>query len=366
VNEITTIGNIWEHNRYLAKKPKVIPRIISGFFRRIVLRQPVLRTIDWAVTYRCNARCVMCSARKLSDKRKEMTLEDRKNVWEQAKKLGVIHTQFTGGEPMCMGIDWMEKAIRDLDPENFLVCMSTNAQLLDDEKLARLHKAGMDTIQISLDSTDPETHNQLRGLKNNYEHIMHLFRKAKEIGFVVGLGCVISKSNIDEVKKLAEFTKKEKVMLCLNIASSPDNWKGVGKKYYQSFGKDMIEYEKYKEILDIPHARNDTFMNFTGKSGCPAGERIYISAYGDVFTCPHVQISHGNVLEEPLKDIWERMLKTEPYNEPSPTCRWAFNKEFYEKFVQPFEGREKRPVHIREVLAHEKKMKEKQAKARDK
>lgn len=356
MNRTTTIGNLWNHNRYLLKKPRVIPRIISGFFRTIVLRKKVLRTIDWAVSYRCNAKCVMCSARKLHDpKRKEMTLEDRRNVWEQAKKLGVIHTQFTGGEPMCMGIDWMEKAIKDLEPENFLVCMSTNAQLIDDEKLERLRKAGMDTIQISLDSTDAKTHDQLRGLKNNYNHIMHVFRKAKELGFVVGLGCVISKGNVDEVKKLAEFTKKEGVMLCLNIASSPDNWQGIGKRYYESFGKDMIDYRIYQQILDIPHARNDTFMNFTGKSGCPAGERIYISAYGDVFTCPHVQVSHGNVLEEPLKDIWERICRTKPYDEPSDVCRWAFNEEFYNEFVRPFENRQKRPVRIEEVLAKRKK-----------
>lgn len=343
---MATFGNISAHLHYFKPKPKVLPRVFNGFFRRLVLGQPVLRTVDWAATYACNASCKMCSASKLfNPKRKELTLGQRKIVWQQAKELGVIHTQFTGGEPMTKGIDWICQAIRDLESDKFLVCISTNASLLDKKKLLRLKRAGLDTIQMSTECLDSKIHDELRGLPGNFNHIMKMFRFARDIGLNVSLGSVISPKNLEEVSKLAEFTKKEGVMQAVNLISSPDNWK---TDYYSRWNRQYLKM--YNQFLKIPHVRNDTFFNFNAQSGCPAGERIYISAYGDVFTCPHVQVSYGNVLEEPLKDIWLRIWKTPPYTQFTKYCRWAFDKDFYEKFIQPFEKLNQRPVSIEAIM----------------
>lgn len=343
---MATLGNLYSHFRYFQPKPKVIPRTLNGFFRRMVLGQPILRTIDWAVTYVCNASCKMCSATKLFDpKRKELTLGQRKIVWQQTKELGVIHTQFTGGEPMVKGIDWIYQAIKDLDPKNFLVCMSSNASLLNEKKLLKMKEAGLDTIQMSTECLNPQIHDDLRGLPGNFNHIMKMFRFARDIGLNVSLGSVVSPKNLKQIYEMAEFTRKEGVMQAVNLISSPDNWK---TNYYSEWSKKYLN--DYNKLLKIPHVRNDTFFNFNAQSGCPAGERIYISAYGDVFTCPHVQISWGNVLEEPLRDIWLRIWKTPPYTKFSKTCRWAFDKKFYKKFVQPFEKLPLRPVDIEEVM----------------
>lgn len=324
----------------------VLPRVFNGFFRRMVLKKPVLRTIDWAVTYGCNASCKMCSARKLfNPKRKDLTLEQRKKVWQQAKKLGVIHTQFTGGEPMTKGIDWICQAIRDLEPDKFLVSMSTNASLLDEEKLLRMKKAGLDTVQMSTECLNPKVHDDLRGLPGNFNHIMRMFRFAKDIGLNVSFGSVISPNHFEEIYKLAEFTRKEGIMQAVNLVSSPDNWK---TNYYSRWNKKYLK--EYNKLLKLPHVRNDTFLNFYGKSGCPSGERINITAYGDVLMCPHVQVSYGNVLEEPLENIWLRIFKTPPLTRYSKVCRWAFDRRFYKKFIQPYERLPLRPVHIEEVM----------------
>src|SRR3990167_4980436 len=118
----------------------------------------------------------------LNQQRKDLTLDERKAVWQQAKKLGVIHTQLTGGEPMTKGIDWICQAIRDLEPDKFLVCMSTNASLLDEKKLLRMKKAGLDTVQMSTECLNPKVHDNLRGLPGNFNHIMKMFRFARDIG----------------------------------------------------------------------------------------------------------------------------------------------------------------------------------------
>ena len=343
---MATLDNIFAHFRYFKPKPKVLPRVFKGFFRRMVLNQPRLRTIDWSATYTCNASCKMCSARKLfNPKRKELTLGQRKIVWQQAKQLGVIHTQFTGGEPMTKGIDWICQATKDLEPDKFIVTMNTNATLLDERKLLKLKEAGLDTVQMSVECLDAKTHDYLRGLPGNFDHIMKMSRFALEIGLNVCFGSVISPNHLKEIYELAEFTRKRGIMQAVNLVSSPDSWK---TDYYSRWSRKNIK--DYHKLLKLSHVRNDTFLNFYGRSGCPSGERIYITAYGDVQICPHVQVAFGNVLEEPLKDIWFRILKTPPLNHYSRVCRWAFDRNFYKKFVQPFEKLSQRPVNIENIM----------------
>lgn len=335
------------HTRFLLKKPKVMPRILRGLYRAKVLKQRVLRTVDWAPTYKCNAACKMCSARKLYDsERKELTLEQRKMVWKQAVKLGVIHTQFTGGEPLTKGIDFLCQAIRDLNPQHFLVSLITNAILLNEEWMVRLWKAGLDTLKMSLDSFDSEFHNSNRGIKNNHEKIMKLIPIAKKIGFNVCIGHIVDHNNLKDIQKMIEFTRKEGIVLELNPVSSPDCWTSDDFDMFRD-----EDWKTYTELLDLPNVRGDISVNFYGRRGCPSGERIYITPYGDVMGCPHVQISFGNVLEEPLEVIWRRLYQSPVYNNFDQKCQWAFNKDYYEKFVLPFEAREKRPISYKEALA---------------
>lgn len=336
-----------QHARFVLKKPKVIPRVLRGFYRAKVLKERVLRTVDWAPTYKCNAACKMCSARKLYDpRRKELSLEQRKMVWRQAVRLGAIHTQFTGGEPLTKGIDFLCQAIKDLNPQNFIVSLVTNAVLLSEEWMVQLWKAGLDTLKMSLDSFNSRFHNSNRGLENNYEKIMKLIPVAKKIGFNVCIGHIVDHNNIKDIGKMIEFTRRMGVVLELNPVSSPDCW---ASNDFDMFKPE--DWETYNELLDLPNVRGDISVNFYGRRGCPSGERIYITPYGDVMGCPHIQISFGNVLEEPLEVIWLRLCRSPAYNNFDPKCQWAFNRSFYERFVLPLESRDKRPVNYKELEA---------------
>ena len=75
-------------------------------------------------------------------------------------------------------------------------------------------------------------------------------------------------------------------------------------------------------------------------------ERIHITAYGDVLTRLLIQVSYGNVLREPLKDIYQRMLNMDYLQKYSRMCKHAFDKEYYYKVLLPIEKEEKRPVSI--------------------
>ncbi|MFZ3077923.1 MAG: radical SAM protein [Candidatus Aenigmatarchaeota archaeon] len=341
------ILNSMEHLKFVTKKPKVLRRIVDGYFRTIVLRQRRLRTIDWGITYRCNFRCEMCSAyhlmrNKKNQGKKELTVEQIKSVWEQAKKLGVIHVNLTGGEPMLRGMDELCQIIRNFEPDKFLISMVTNGSLVKEDDIRRLKEAGLDTLQLSLESMDPETHDRIRNHKGSYEKLMDCMKWAKKYGLNICLSAVLTKDNFGEMEKIMDFAKNEGVFFLVNPASSSGAWQGREEK---KLTKDHLD--KYSKILKVPHVRADTILNFSGKSGCPGGvERIEITAYGEVMTCPHVQISYGNVLQEPLEKIYKRMSNFMPLKCFSPVCKHVFDEDYKDFLIRPIENVTELPISI--------------------
>lgn len=337
------IKSALKHFEFLKRKPLVVSRIINGFFRKIILRQDVLRTVDLAVTGDCHYKCTFCSAYRLYGKGKPyLTVEQIKNIWEECVKLGVMHVNIAGGEPFLRDIDELCQIIRNFKPSHFLVSLVSNGLNITKDKLERLKRAGLDTLQLSIESIDSGKHDSMVGIKGNFGKVMEAIGYAKELKLNVCLNAVFYSTNADEIKKLIDFSKKENIFLVLNTASAEGKWRGLDNMRLKE--KDIATFEGF---MRFPHVRHDSSINFSGKRECPAGkERVHITAYGDVLTCPLVQISYGNALEEPLKRIYERMANMEHLKKYSGMCKHAFDENYYKEILLPIEEEEKRPVFI--------------------
>lgn len=345
---MATLSNALWHLKFVAKKPGVLPRIAWDYFSVRILGRKRLRTIDWAITYRCNAQCTMCSAKHLiaskkSRSRKELTAEQMGMVWEQAVELGAIHTNLTGGEPTMRDEDEVANIVRILSRRRALVSMVTNALRMTREKLQKFRDAGLDTLQLSIESMDPKAHDEVRGIPGGHEKVMQTFRWAKELGLSICLSTVLSAFNFEEVRRIIDFGREQKVFVLLNPLSAS------GEKAGDYEGSISGKKAEYYELLKQGHVRADTILNFRGGSGCPGGvERLYMTPYGDVMTCPHVQVSYGNVLEEPLAVIWERIAGFPYLREYQRDCRHVFNEHYIEKIVRPTQALTDLPVSILE------------------
>ena len=109
-----------------------------------------------SVTDRCNFRCQYCMPEDIQfqDKSHILTLEEMLTFAEACLQLGVTKVRVTGGEPLVrrgvvMFIGWL----KDLGFED--VTMTTNGFLLK-ENLDGLVEAGLDRVNISLDTLQPE------------------------------------------------------------------------------------------------------------------------------------------------------------------------------------------------------------------
>ena len=125
------------------------------------LGRPV-RDLRISVTDRCNFRCTYCMPKtvfgqdhRFMDRKELLTFEELERVARVFAELGVEKIRLTGGEPLLR--KELETLVERLDSIDGLdLTLTTNASLLA-RKAEALRAAGLDRVNVSLDSLDDAT-----------------------------------------------------------------------------------------------------------------------------------------------------------------------------------------------------------------
>lgn len=335
------------HLRFLRERPLVAFRLVKNTFYAFLLKKPRMKNLELAITYGCNQKCDMCSATTLHDsQRRPMTVQQIIDVVDQCKQMGLVHVDLTGGEPFLRPWEELLAIVEGLSKKkDIIVGIATNGLLATEEKLRKLKRAGLTQVLFNLLSSDPAVHNELVGVDGSFERAVENLKIAKKLGYAICVNTVIGRHNFDDIVKLGERCKEWGVFLAFNLAASAGEWKTDHSK---KFTDDW--YAKYSAFLREPHARADNIINFkTLRWGCPGGiEKWYITDYGEVLQCPFVQVSYGNVLEEPVASILERIVRNPFISEYSERCKHVFGDKFKKEWLYPLEGFEKLPIRYSE------------------
>lgn len=160
-----------------------------------------------SVTDRCNFRCVYCMSEDMTfaPRSQILTLEEIEEIARAFCELGVTKIRVTGGEPLVRrNIIWLFRQLGEIDGLGELT-LTTNGALLD--RWARpLRAAGVNRVNISLDSLEPARFNQITRT-GELKAVLRGIDAALDAGFErVKLNSVILKHrNHDEVTKLVGF-----------------------------------------------------------------------------------------------------------------------------------------------------------------
>jgi GTP 3',8-cyclase len=124
-----------------------------------------IRYLRVSVTDRCNLRCVYCAppepVRRLRDE-ELLPLGDVARIARAAASLGVDKLRLTGGEPLVRpGLIGLVAELSGIEGLATL-CMTTNGTLLA-PLAADLKSAGLDSLNVSLDTLDPDRYERLTG-----------------------------------------------------------------------------------------------------------------------------------------------------------------------------------------------------------
>ncbi len=177
------------------------------------------RKIDYlriSVTDRCNLRCTYCMPEEgIVDKGHTSILsyEDMVAVAREAIGLGIKKIRLTGGEPLVRkGFLSLLADLKKL-PGLEELTLTTNGVLLDRMALP-LKEAGLDRLNISLDTLDPEKYKKLtRG--GDIARVLRGIDAAVEAGFGDSkLNMVLMPGfNDGEVEAMQEFCRKKGLRL---------------------------------------------------------------------------------------------------------------------------------------------------------
>ena len=299
--------------------------------------------MTFAVTYRCQCSCVHCSADKnLRLDREELSTEEAKRLLDESMDMGICIVAFTGGEPLLRS-DIFD-LISHVDNRKTMPIMFTNGQFLTDENAEKLADAGLYTIFVSLDSTDPGKHDKMRGAPGLFDRAVKGIEKMKSKGVLVGISSYASKSGTEEgmYKKIYALGKDLGVHTILLFDNVP-----TGKLLKDT--SDVLTPEQKEEIIEfstnifnnklVPSLSSQSWQNslegYLSGIGCLGGNiQYYVSAYGDVAPCDFAPISFGNIRDESLKKIWKKLVKHPAYNHRSQFCRMQ-HPDFRRVYIDP-------------------------------
>jgi MoaA/NifB/PqqE/SkfB family radical SAM enzyme len=207
---------------------EIIPKIVRYRLARLGLAPPGRPlNLTFSVTNVCQSRCKTCKIWELYQKKPEKRWEELKieEIEKIFQSMGHVYIfNVSGGEPFLRPdiTDIVRLACKYLSPG--VIHIPTNAIAVDKaETLAiEIMKAVRDiapstqvTIKPSLDHIG-ERHDEIRGVKGNFEKVMALFDRLKEIqksypNLHAELGTVISQWNVEDVEEIASFVTSQGV-----------------------------------------------------------------------------------------------------------------------------------------------------------
>ncbi len=136
-----------------------------------------------SVTDRCNLRCIYCMPEDVTfQPRDEMlSFEEMARFAEIAAPLGIDKIRLTGGEPlMRKQLDRLVKLLAAI-PGIHDLGLTTNGLLLADQA-SKLFDAGLQRLNVSLDTLDPTRFRQL-SRRDGLEDVLQGLAAAKKAGF---------------------------------------------------------------------------------------------------------------------------------------------------------------------------------------
>lgn len=262
------------------------------------------RKIDYmrvSITDRCNLRCAYCMPEDVECIRHEHVLrfEENLRLFEILAGLGIKYVRVTGGEPLVRK-GWLD-FVKSLKMINGIerVTITTNAVLLE-PYLEQLAEIGLDGLNISLDTLDPQIYHKITGF-DMFGQVWSSINKAVELGLKVKLNCVPIKGiNDDEILRLATLPHTMPIdmrfieLMPTSISgdmegiATQDILDGVMAEYPNLTGDDTIRGFGPARYFKTPEMLGSLgFISPISHEFCSGCNRIRLSSDGFLTLCLH-------------------------------------------------------------------------------
>lgn len=280
----------------------------------------------WEITTACNLHCIHCHTSSGEPGADELTTEEAKHLLDELTRIKQFRMMaFTGGEPLLRQ-DFFE-LLAHSNTLGFTNTIATNATLVDDSVAQKLHRHGVVIAAVSLDGFDATTHDTVRGLPGSFEAAMRGMHALRRAGILLHINITAMEYNMSQIEQLITLVDELGTGILLMYQLVPV---GRGRDVREAAldvntNKQLIQFmaraqrdiraivepvagpQYWPYLLQRAHINKGLALRLAELvfHGCAAGRGfIYIKPNGEVWPCPFVEVSCGNVREMPFQTIW--------------------------------------------------------------
>jgi cyclic pyranopterin phosphate synthase len=276
-----------------------------------------------SITDRCNLSCMYCHNEgaegcTCGPVGHEMEPQLICGIVREAAKFGVCKVKFSGGEPLFRK-----------DFEDILACLprlkevsaTTNGILLE-KRAKTLKAAGLDRVNISLDSLVPEKYDSITGAPpGSLEKVIKGIDSAVEAGLIpVKLNMVLLKSiNDNEIDSMLDFIRPYKGKVILQLIELMDIDPGLSKYMIDSkaLEKSLAERASEVRVRHLHHRKKyiidgvevEFVRPMDNSEFCAHCSRLRVTADGKFKPCLLVKDNLVDVREARSPEEIEKLLR---------------------------------------------------------
>jgi radical SAM protein with 4Fe4S-binding SPASM domain len=273
--------------------------------------------MDLALTYRCNNECAHCYNARPRDFA-EISTSQWKEIIDRLWEIGIPHIVFTGGEPTLRSD--LPELIAHAESKGQITGLNTNARrLIDAEFLMKLVDAGLDHVQITVESHDAGIHDSMVHATGAWKQTIAGLHNALDTPLYVMTNTTMLRQNSPYLEQTLDFLAEVGVpTIGLNALIYSGHGLSVGTGLAERELPALLDLARQKTDLygqrliwytPTQYCHFDPMQLELGVKGCTAAlYNMCVEPDGAVIPCQSYYQPVGNLLSDPWKEIWEHDL----------------------------------------------------------
>jgi len=276
--------------------------------------------MDLAITYRCNNDCAHCyNARERNFP--ELHTENWKHILDKLWALGVPHIVFTGGEATLRND--LPELIAHAESNGQITGLNTNARRLADKKFVQtLLDAGLDHVQITVESCDEQIHDEMMRAKGAFKQTIQGLKNVLDTQLYVMTNTTMLRTNVHKIPDTLDFLGELGVpTIGLNALIYSGQGLTVGTGLHERELQPILDMAVRKTTehnqrliwyTPTQYCNFDPTQSNLGVKGCTASlYSMCIESNGNVLPCQSYYYPLGNILTDQWDSIWNHKLSVQ-------------------------------------------------------
>lgn len=295
--------------------------------------------ISWNTTRECHLKCKHCYRDAGIKDNDELSTAEGKSLIDEIARAGFKILILSGGEPL------LRKDIFELcsyaKQVGIRPVFGTSGTTITPEAAVKLKESGAACMGISLDSAEPDIHDEFRQVPGAWEKALAGMENCRKAGLPFQIHTTVVEQNYHEFETITDLAVRQgaiahHIFFLVPTGRGKDiEADALREKQYEQLLHRILKKQKTVDIELKPtcapqfmRIARQMNMNMRFSRGCLAGTAYCcITPNGDVQPCPYLPLKVGNVLDTPFSEIWKdaelfQELRTEKFEGKCGNCNY--------------------------------------------